>query len=156
FFPQAPHREALSPRAFIDAHLVHAPDVDAEDIEPSTREFYRRIGLRAVLAVPMIHEGRPIGVVSVSPGSPRPSTDRPIALLQTFADQAVIAIENVRLFKELQTRTQDLTRSVGELKALGEVSHALSSTLDVDVVLNTIVTRANDLIGADGCTIFEY
>src|SRR5262245_50594494 len=49
-----------------------------------------------------------------------------------------------------------LTRSVGELRALGEVSQALSSTLDVDVVLNTIVTRANDLIGADGCTIFEY
>src|SRR5262249_19988975 len=58
FFPQVPHREALGPRAFIDAHLVHAPDVDAEDVEPSTREFYRRIGLRAVLAVPMLHDGR--------------------------------------------------------------------------------------------------
>jgi signal transduction histidine kinase len=68
----------------------------------------------------------------------------------------VIAIENVRLFKELQARTGELTRSVGELRALGEVSQALSSTLDVNVVLNTIVTRANDLIGADGCTIFEY
>src|SRR5262249_21678306 len=75
---------------------------------------------------------------------------------RTFADQAVIAIENVRLFKELQSRTVELTRSVGELRALGAVSQALSSTLDVDVVLDTIVARANDLIGADGCTIFEY
>jgi two-component system, NtrC family, sensor kinase len=79
-----------------------------------------------------------------------------VALLQTFADQAVIAIENVRLFKELEARTAALTRSVGELRALGAVGQALSSTLDVDVVLDTIVTRANDLIGADGCTIFEY
>jgi signal transduction histidine kinase len=68
----------------------------------------------------------------------------------------VIAIENARLLNELQARTQELTRSVGELTALGEVGRALSSTLDVDVVLDTIVTRANDLIGADGCTIFEY
>src|SRR5262249_23593417 len=83
-------------------------------------------------------------------------TDTHIELLKTFADQAVIAIENVRLFSELQVRTEDLTRSVGELTALGAVSQALSSTLDVDIVLDTIVTRANDLIGADGCTIFEY
>jgi GAF domain-containing protein len=74
FFPQAPHREAsITPRAFVDARMVHVPDVDVEDFELSTREFYRRIGLRAALAVPMIHEGRPIGVVSVSRGSPVPS-----------------------------------------------------------------------------------
>jgi hypothetical protein len=68
---------------------------------------------------------------------------------QTFADQAVIAIENARLLSELQARTGDLTRSVNELRALGEVSQALSSTLDVDIVLNTIVARANDFIGAE-------
>jgi len=147
FFPQAPRREALTPRAFVDAHLVHAPDVDAEDVESSTREFYRRIGLRAVLAVPMIHEGRPIGVVSVSRGSRGPFSDRQINLLQTFADQAVIAIENVRLFTELQARTQELTRSVGQLTALGEVGRAVSSTLELDAILQTIVSRANQLAG---------
>ena len=79
-----------------------------------------------------------------------------IELLQTFADQAVIAIENVRLFKELQARTGELTRSVDQLTALGEISQAVSSTLDVETVLQTIVSRASQLAGADGCAIYEY
>ena len=70
-----------------------------------------------------------------------------IALLQTFADQAVIAIENVRLFTELQARTADLTRSVGQLTALGEVGQAVSSSLDLETVLTTIVSRAVQLSG---------
>ncbi len=79
-----------------------------------------------------------------------------MALLQTFADQAVIAIENVRLFKELEARTQDLTRSVGELRALSEVGQAISSTLNLDTVLATIVSRAVELSGTDAGTIWEY
>ena len=79
-----------------------------------------------------------------------------IALLQTFADQAVIAIENVRLFTELEARTTQLTRSVGELKALGEVGQAVSSTLDLETVLSTIVSRAAQLAGMDGGSIWEY
>ena len=84
------------------------------------------------------------------------SPTKQIALLQTFADQAVIAIENVRLFNELRARTAELTRSVAQLTALGEVGRAVSSTLDLDTVLDTIVTRANQLAGTDGCSIFEY
>src|SRR5207245_8083428 len=76
-------------------------------------------------------------------------TDAEIALLQTFADQAVIAIENARLLTELQARTQELTRSVGELRALGEVGQAISSTLDLQTVLSTIVARATQLSGTD-------
>ena len=86
----------------------------------------------------------------------RPFTDKQIELLKTFADQAVIAIENVRLFKELEARTQELTRSVGELRALGDVGRALSSTLDLETVLQTIVTRASQLAGTDACSVFEY
>jgi signal transduction histidine kinase len=78
------------------------------------------------------------------------------SLLQTFADQAVIAIENVRLFKELEARTQDLTRSVGELRALSEVGQAISSTLNLDTVLATIVSRAVELSRADGGSMYEY
>src|SRR5262249_14527545 len=77
-------------------------------------------------------------------------------LLKTFADQAVIAVENVRLFKELQARTAELTRSVEQLTALGEVSRAVSSTLDVETVLDTVVSRASELAGADGALIYEY
>src|SRR5262245_50123320 len=104
----------------------------------------------------MLHDGRAIGAISVWRVEPHPFTDQQIALLQTFAAQAVIAIENVRLFKELQSRTGELSRSVDELTALGEVSRALSATLDLDAVLQTIVTRANQLAGTDACTVYEY
>src|SRR5262249_9793446 len=76
--------------------------------------------------------------------------------LKTFTAQAVIAIENVRLFTELQARTGELSRSVAELRALGEVGQAVSSTLDLETVLNTIVSRAAQLAGADGASIHEY
>jgi GAF domain-containing protein len=157
FFPQAPRREALTPRAFTDAHLVHAPDVDAEDLEPSTREFYRRIGLRAVLAMPMIHEGRPIGVVSVSRGSPGPFSDRQITLLRTFADQAVIAIENVRLFKELETRNRDLTEALDQQTATSEILRVISrSPTDLQPVFDSIAASALRLCDAKLCTTFRF
>ena len=85
-----------------------------------------------------------------------PFTPAQIKLLETFADQAVIAIENVRLFKELDERTNELTRSVGELKALGEVGQAVSSTLDLETVLTRIVSHAVQLSGTDGGAIYEY
>ena len=86
----------------------------------------------------------------------RPFTEKQIKLLETFASQAVIAIENVRLFQELQERTRDLARSVGELKALGEVGQAVSSTLDLETVLTRIVSHAVQLSGTDGGAIYEY
>jgi len=106
--------------------------------------------------VPLLRQGEGIGTISVSRADPGGFTDDEIALLQTFADQAVIAIENVRLFRELEARTQDLTRSVGELRALGEVGQAISSTLDLERVLSTIVARAMQLSGTDAGVIYEY
>ena len=76
--------------------------------------------------------------------------------MKTFADQAVIAIENARLLSELQARTQELSRSVDELQALGEVGQAISSTLDLQTVLSTIVARAPQLSGTDAGLIYEY
>jgi len=104
----------------------------------------------------MLREGAPIGVIFVARAEAGPFSNSEMDLLKTFADQAVIAIENVRLFKELETRTGELTRSVEKLTALGEVSVAVSSTLDVETVLDTIVSRASQLAGAAGCSIFEY
>jgi signal transduction histidine kinase len=86
----------------------------------------------------------------------RPFTPTQIKLLETFADQAVIAIENVRLFKELQERTRELMESVEEMKALSEVGQAVSSTLDLETVLETIVSRAVDLSGTDCGVIYEF
>jgi GAF domain-containing protein len=154
-FPMAPSRRSASARAILTREVANIPDVLAEP-DYGVAQQAAAAGFRSIVSVPMLREGRVLGAVTSGRATPGPFTDKQIALLQMFADQAVIAIENVRLFKELQARTGELTRSVGELRALGEVSQALSSTLDVDVVLDTIVTRANDLIGADGCTIFEY
>src|SRR4029434_540447 len=79
-----------------------------------------------------------------------------ITLLETFADQAVIAIENVRLFQELQGLTRELARSVEELKAVGEVGQAVSSSLELETVLTRIASHAVQLSGADGGAIYEY
>jgi GAF domain-containing protein len=81
--------------------------------------------------------------------APLPFTDKQIALVETFADQAAIAIENVRLLDALRHRTDELGRSVEELRALGEVSQAVNSTLDLETVLSTIVTKAVQLSGTE-------
>jgi signal transduction histidine kinase len=94
--------------------------------------------------------------MAVTRRAPGPFADGQVALLQTFADQAVIAIENVRLFKELDARTRDLSRSVAELRALSEVGQAISSTLDLQAVLSTIVARATELTGTDAGVVYEY
>jgi signal transduction histidine kinase len=104
----------------------------------------------------MVREGQVIGVIFVARATPGYFADTQVELLKTFADQAVIAIENVRLFKELETRTAALTRSVEQLTALGEVGRAVSSTLDLETVLTTIVSRAVQLSGLDGGVVFEY
>src|SRR5262245_61724499 len=104
----------------------------------------------------MLREGAPIGVINIRRTEVRPFSDRHVKLLETFAAQAVIAIENVRLFKELDERTNELTRSVGELKALGEVGQAVSSTLELETVLTSIASHAVQLTGAAGGAIYEY
>jgi signal transduction histidine kinase len=143
-----PSRGASSARAILDRKPVQISDV-FEDPEYQLKDAARQAGFRSTLAVPMFREGRVVGSINVARAEAGAFEEKLVRLLQTFADQAVIAIENVRLFKEL-------TRSVGELKALGEVGQAVSSTLDLETVLRTIVSRANQLAGMDGGAIFEY
>jgi signal transduction histidine kinase len=154
-FPTRPTRGLQSSRAILERAVVHVPDVEF-DPEFQHLALSRAVGFRSGLWVPMMREGVPIGVIAVNRAEPGPFSDNQIELLKTFADQAVIAIENVRLFKELQVRTGELTQSVEKLTALGEVSRAVSSTLDVETVLDTIVSRASQLAGAAGCSIYEY
>ena len=104
----------------------------------------------------MLREGNLIGVILIRGTEVRPFTDNELRLLTTFADQAAIAIENVRLFQEVEARTRELARSVGELKALGEVGQAVSSTLDLQTVLSTIVGHAVQLSGTSSGVIYEY
>jgi GAF domain-containing protein len=153
-FPLPPGKGTVTGRAILTRAVTHVPDIlnDPENRSPALAET----GSRAVLSVPMLRDGAPIGAIAVTRAEPGPFSDNEIELLKTFADQAVIAVENVRLFKELEARTAELTRSVGELTALGEVSQVLSSTLDLETVLTTIVSRAVQLSGVDGGVVFEY
>ena len=106
--------------------------------------------------MPLLREGAPVGVLTIGRLSPRPFTRKQIELVTTFADQAVIAIENVRLFDEVQARTRELARSVSELQALGDVTHAVNSTLDLETVLNTIVAKAVQLSATDAGAIYVF
>jgi signal transduction histidine kinase len=154
-YPMPPSGAATGARAVRDCAIVHIPDVLVEK-EYAVHEAALASGFRAALGVPMLREGRAIGSIAIGRAVPGEFNEGQIKLLCTFADQAVIAIENVRLFRELQARTGELTQSVERLTALGEVSHALSSTLEVETVLDTIVSHASQLAGGAGCAIYEY
>ena len=152
--PIAPGRGSATARAAVERHTVHVLDAQADaEYTYGSRQVDP---IRTLLAIPMLRADELLGVITIYRHEIRPFTDSQIALMETFADQAAIAIENARLLSELQARTAELTRSVQELQALGEVSQALSSTLDLETVLNTIVARANQLAGTDACTVYEY
>jgi len=155
--PQSIHEATPVARCVADQSVVHIRDSELDSsLEQAMRDLARTRGWRSVLCAPMLRDGQPIGAIAITRVEAGGFSPTEIALLQTFADQAVIAVENARLLGELRARTRELTRSVEELTALGEVSQALSSTLDLETVLQTIVTRANQLAGTDGCSIFEY
>jgi signal transduction histidine kinase len=151
-------RRSPGGRAVVDRQVIHIEDALSlsETEYPETHPSDLRVSIRTVLAVPLMREDVPIGSIHMRRTEVRPFTDKQIALLKTFADQAVIAIENVRLFQELEARTHELAQSVGELKALGEVGQAVSSTLDLQTVLSTIVGHAVQLSGTSGGIIYEY
>jgi len=156
-YPAPLNREtSLGGRAIADRIMMHVPDLEDQSEFQGAQRLGRTMGYRSILFVPMLRDGVALGALGLVRREPGGFTDRHIDLLKTFADQAVIAIENVRLFTELQARTSELTQSVEQLTALGEISQAVSSTLDVETVLQTIVSRATQLVGADGCAIYEY
>ncbi len=147
-----PHAQAVRNRAPLNIADAHTDS----RLPEATHTYARARGWRSAGVVPMLHHNEAIGAIGITRREAGGFTDDEIALLQTFGDQAVIAIENARLLIELQARTQDLTRSVEQLTALGDVGRAVNSSLDLDTVLTTIVGRAVQLSDADGGTIFEY
>jgi two-component system, NtrC family, sensor kinase len=140
--------------------IYRADDVETEPEwqmrSEAMRTALRSRGVRSDLVVPMTRRGEVMGAIILTHRDVGAFTDAHVALIQTFADQAVIAIENVRLFTELQARTEQLSRSVNQLTALGEIGQTVSSSLDLETVLSTIVTRATQLSGTDAGVIYEY
>ena len=140
---------------------VHIADLTTdrayvERSNPATVAAVELGGVRTIMAVPMLKENELVGSFTLYRQEVRPFTDKQIALVTSFAAQAVIAIENARLLSELRQRTDELGRSVGELRALGEVSQAVNSTLDLETVLSTIVAKAVQLSNTDAGAIYVY
>src|SRR5215831_15147061 len=119
-------------RAVLDRTILHVPDLQAETEEyPEGSEFARRLGNRTILAVPLIRDRDAIGAIFVRRTEVRPFTDKQIQLVKTFADQAVIAIENTRLFEAEQTRARELIERTQELTQTLEYQTATSDVLNV-------------------------
>ena len=133
--------------------VVHVADIAAENPDEPIAKI---AGARTLLIVPMLKEAELIGVIAIYRQEVRPFNDKQIALVTNFAHQAVIAIENTRLLNELRQRTDELAHSVQGLQALGEVTQAVNSTLDLETVLSTIVAKAVQLSGTDAGAIYVF
>jgi GAF domain-containing protein len=150
-------RNWVAGRAFLDRKPVHVHDLLAAEGDefPDTRQRTARTGTRSILSVPLLREGRSIGTIVLRRTEVHPFSDKQIALLQTFADQAVIAIGNVRLFEEVQARTEDLHESLQFQTATSDVLKVISSSPDsLQPVLDVIVDTSRNLCGTETSTIF--
>src|SRR5262249_29363218 len=149
-------RGHLVGRAVIDRKTIHVRD-HAQARAEYTETTGARYGVQSALAVPLLHEGVALGVIRISRTEIRPFTDNQIALLQTFADQAVIAIENVRLFKELEARNRALTESLDQQTATSEILRVISrSQTDVQPVFDTIVRSAVRLCDGLFSALYQF
>ena len=153
--PDSPlHRVVQTKRA------VHVADLKEEPAYIHGAHILVRMvqagGVRTMVTVPMLKDNELIGAITIYRQEVRLFTDKQIALVSNFAKQVVIAIENTRLLNELRDRTTQLGRSVEELRALGQVSQAVNSTLDLKTVLDTIVAKAVQLSGTEAGTIYEF
>jgi two-component system, NtrC family, sensor kinase len=152
-FPMEPTRGSLACRAILDRQIVHIPDMNAE---PGLLPAVRDMGARSTLSLPLLRDNKAIGAMSLNSKEVGGFSDNQIELLKTFAEQAVIAVGSAETFRELRYRTAALTRSVTELQALEEVLRAVNSSLDLETVLATIISRAVQLSQADEGTIYEF
>src|SRR5262245_42956167 len=156
---------SVSGRAFADRRAIHVADVQAEVEEfPVTSGMARELGFRTSLSVPLLREGMAVGTITLRRAEVNPFTEKQIALLNTFADQAVIAIENVRLFRELQEKNEALTaahaqvtEALDQQTATAGILRVISSSpTDVQPVFNAIVESAVRLCDARYGAVFSF
>ena len=156
FFPYRPGPEVAIGQAVLERRIIHIPDVLALPGNPLRTATQRASGHRAYLAVPMMRDGSVVGILACWRAEAGLFSDRQVDLLKTFADQAVIAIENVRLFKELEARNHDLTETLEQQTATGEILRVISSSpTDVQPVFDSIATSAKRLCEAEFCFVFR-
>ena len=153
--PPTHDRGGLNGRVAAERRPIHIPDV-LQDPEYTYREGQKIIGYRTLLGIPLLREQTLIGIFTINRTRVEPFTDKEIELATSFADQAVIAIENARLFEELRDRQAELARSVDELTATGDVLKIISrSTVDLDMVLDTLVETVARLCRADTAAMYR-
>ena len=148
-------RGSVTGRVMLDRKTVHVRDV-MRDPEYTMREFAQKAGFRTALGVPLLREGKAIGVIVLARSKILPFTDKQIDLVTTFADQAVIAIENARLFEAEQQRTRELRESLQQQTATADVLKLISrSAFDLPTVLNTLAESASRLCEADHVWLYR-
>jgi signal transduction protein with GAF and PtsI domain len=150
--PIAPGRGSVTGRAVLERRTVQVLDAQAD---PEYSYGSRQVDpVRTIITVPILRGDELLGVILIYRHEVRAFTESQIALLETFADQAGIAIENARRFEEVQARTGELSRSVAELKALGQVSKTVNSSLDLNTVLDAILGHACEISDTAGGAIY--
>src|SRR5262245_54991248 len=150
-----PERSHLAGRAILDRAIVHVHDVLADP--EYSRELALAGGWRAVLSVPLLRDGKPVGALSLGKSEPTLFSERQVQLLQTFAEQALIAIENVRLFEAEQQRTRELSESLDQQTATSEVLRVISNSPgELEPVFQTILSNATRLCEAKFGTLYRY
>ena len=155
-FPQPVDAPLLSARVVRERRTVHVTDVQSHpEASPQARALARTMGFQTVLMVPMLRAGDAIGVIAVTRREAALFSPRQVELLQTFADQAVIAIENVRLFRELEARNQELTRSLDRQTATADILRVISQAqMDAQPVFEAIAVSAQRLFGAWSASVW--
>ena len=152
-FPQPLHKGSFGCRAMLERRTIHIRDVPADpDVSPDLIAA----GQKSNLAVPLLRDGAAIGAISLSSDKLGGFSDTQVALLETFAEQAAIAVTGAETYQALQIRTAELTRSVAELQALEQVLRAVNSSLDLGIVLQSIIDHAVRLSSADEGSIYEF